>query len=52
MALSGHATLAQLQVYLDEVDQERQAEAAMEKVKAKTETLTYKPSTPRSQTGS
>jgi integrase/recombinase XerD len=52
MALSGHATLAQLQVYLDEVDQERQAEAAMEKVKAKTETRTYKPSAPRSQTGS
>jgi integrase/recombinase XerD len=52
MALSGHATLSQLQVYLDEVDQERQADAAMEKVKAKTETPTYKPSAPRLQTGS
>lgn len=52
MALSGHATLAQLQVYLDEVDQERQADAAMAKVKAKTETPTYKPFTSRSQTGS
>jgi integrase/recombinase XerD len=52
MALSGHATLAQLQVYLDEVDQERQADAAMAKIKAKTETPTYKPSTPRLQIGS
>jgi len=52
MALSGHATLAQLQVYLDEVDQERQADAAIAKVKAKTETPTYKPSASRLQTGS
>jgi integrase/recombinase XerD len=52
MALSGHATLAQLQVYLTEVDQERQADAAMAKVKAKTETPTYKPSVSRLQTGS
>lgn len=52
MALSGHATLAQLQIYLDEVDQERQAEAAIEKVRAKSETPTYKPSVSRSQTGS
>jgi integrase len=52
MALSGHATLAQLQVYLDEVDQERQADAAMAKVKGKTKTPTYKPCTPRLQTGS
>ncbi len=52
MALSGHATLSQLQVYLDEVDQERQADAAMAKVKAKTETPSYKPSASRLQTGS
>jgi integrase/recombinase XerD len=31
MAVSGHATLAQVQVYLDEVEQERMAEAAMVK---------------------
>ncbi len=52
MALSGHATLAQLQVYLTEVDQERQADAAMATIKAKTETPTYKPATPHLQTGS
>jgi integrase/recombinase XerD len=52
MALSGHATLKQLQVYLTEVDQERQADAAMAKIKAKTETKTYKPSASRLQTGS
>jgi integrase/recombinase XerD len=52
MALSGHTTLAQLQVYLDEVDQERQADAAIAKIKGKTETPTYKPSSARLQTGS
>ncbi|MBJ7403398.1 MAG: tyrosine-type recombinase/integrase [Bradyrhizobium sp.] len=31
MAVSGHATLAQVQVYIDEVEQERMAAAAMEK---------------------
>jgi len=41
-----------LQVYLTEVDQERQADAAMAKVKAKTETPTYKPSASHLQTGS
>jgi integrase/recombinase XerD len=38
MGLSGHATLVQLQVYLDEVNQEHQADAALAKVRAKTET--------------
>jgi integrase len=52
MALSGHATLVQLQVYLDEADQERQADAAMAKIKAKTETQTYKPAALHLQTGS
>jgi integrase len=52
MALSGHSSLAQLQVYLTEVDQERQADAAIAKVRAKAETLTYKPSASRLQTGS
>jgi integrase/recombinase XerD len=55
MALSGHATLAQLQVYLEEAEQERLAGAAIAKrraAQAKTETLTCKPSTSRLQTGS
>jgi integrase/recombinase XerD len=55
MAVSGHSSLAQLQVYLDEVDQEHQAAAAMAKLGAsrtKKATSTYKPSEPDSQTGS
>jgi integrase/recombinase XerD len=52
MHVSGHSSLKQLQEYLDEVDQERQADAAMAKLKAKTETPTYKPSASRLQTGS
>lgn len=31
MAISGHSTLAQVQVYIDEVEQERLADAAMDK---------------------
>jgi len=34
MAVGGHSSLAQLQEYLDEVDQERQADAAMAKLMA------------------
>jgi hypothetical protein len=34
MAVSGHSSLAQVQVYIDEVDQVRMAEAAMEKLGA------------------
>lgn len=52
MQVSGHSSLAQLQVYLDEVDQERQADAAMAKLMTKTETFDYKPSASRLQTGS
>jgi len=54
MAVSGHSSLAQLQEYLDEVNQEHQADAAMAKLVAsetKEETPTYKPSGPRLQTG-
>jgi len=55
MAVGGHATLAQLQVYLDEVDQEHQADAAMDRVAAvsatKTETSSYKPNATCLQTG-
>jgi hypothetical protein len=47
MALSGHSTLSQVQIYIDEADQERQADAALAKVaKARTTNLgpsTYKP---------
>lgn len=32
MAISGHSTLAQVQIYIDEVEQERMAEAAMTKL--------------------
>jgi integrase len=32
MAVSGHSSLAQVQVYIDEVDQQRMAEAAMNKL--------------------
>ena len=35
MAVSGHSTLSQVQVYIDDVDQERMAAAAMEKLAAK-----------------
>jgi site-specific recombinase XerD len=34
MAVGGHSSLAQLQVYLDEVEQERQADVAMDKLMA------------------
>jgi hypothetical protein len=34
MALRGHGSLAQLQMYLDEVDQEHQADAAIAKLMA------------------
>ncbi len=52
MHVSGHSSLRQLQEYLDEVDQEHQADAAMTKLMTKTETSTYKPFDPRLQTGS
>jgi integrase/recombinase XerD len=54
MAVSGHNTLAQVQIYIDEVEQERMANNAMEKRAAaiKTETETYKPSALDLQTGS
>jgi integrase len=52
MQVSGHSSLAQLQEYLDEVDQEHQADAAMGKLMAKTETETYKPAVTNLQTGS
>jgi hypothetical protein len=32
MAVSGHTTLAQVQVYIDEVEHERTADAAMMKL--------------------
>lgn len=32
MAVSGHSSLAQVQIYIDEVEQERMAEAAMDKL--------------------
>jgi hypothetical protein len=32
MAVSGHSTLSQVQVYIDEVDQERAADAAITKL--------------------
>jgi len=31
MAISGHRTLAQVQIYIDEVEQDRMAEAATKK---------------------
>jgi integrase/recombinase XerD len=53
MAVSGHATLAQAQIYIDEFDRERMAETAMRKVsQIETETEVCKPLDPRSQTGS
>jgi integrase/recombinase XerD len=52
MHVSGHSSLRQLQEYLDEVDQEHQADAAMAKLMTKTETPTYKPSASHLQTGS
>lgn len=32
MAISGHSTLSQVQIYIDEVEQERMADAAMNKL--------------------
>jgi integrase/recombinase XerD len=47
MAISGHSTLAQEQVYIDEVEQERRAETAMSKMQLaaadKTATSSGKP---------
>jgi integrase/recombinase XerD len=55
-AISGHATLRQLEDYLREVEQEKLAEAATAKRLAtqevKPETPTYKPSDPSLQNGS
>ena len=39
MAVSGHSSLTQVQVYIDEAEQHRMAEAAMTKLEAKTATL-------------
>ena len=47
MAVSGHSTLSQVQVYIDDVDQKRMAEAAMGRITNRI----YKPNDPRSQTG-
>ncbi len=53
MAVSGHSTLAQVQVYIEEADRERLAASAMDKVsRIETETEVCKPSDPRLQTGS
>jgi integrase/recombinase XerD len=57
MALGGHATLAQLQVYLQDAEQERLADAAISKrmtsaTEEQNAPTTYKPSAVRSQTGS
>ena len=52
MSVSGHSDARQLREYLNEVDQERNADSAMAKRMAKTETPTYKPSAARLQTGS
>ena len=52
MSVSGHSDARQLREYLNEVDHERMADAAMDKVAAKTETSTYKPNNVRLQTGS
>ena len=38
MAVSGHSSLAQVQIYIDEVEQDAMAEAAMEKLAAKQRT--------------
>jgi integrase len=38
MAVSGHSTLAQVQIYIDEVDSDRMAGAAMQKLEAKQRT--------------
>lgn len=55
MAVSGHSSLAQLQEYLNEVEQERLADAAMEKQmqsrESENRTPTYKPATRKLQTG-
>jgi len=52
MAVSGHSTVAQVQVYIARVEQERMADAAMDKWRgpaAKPETSTYKPNASRLQ---
>lgn len=52
MAVSGHSTLAQVQIYIAEVDRKRMAEVAMYKLsRIETETEVCKLSDPRSQTG-
>jgi len=38
MSVSGHSSLAQVQVYIDEFEQDRMAEAAIEKLSAKKRT--------------
>jgi integrase len=54
MKVSGHSDARQLREYLDEVEQERQADAAMAKLMAsrtiKKATPTYKPDAARLQT--
>jgi integrase len=38
MAVSGHNSLAQVQIYIDEIEQEKMAEASMDKLAAKQRT--------------
>jgi integrase/recombinase XerD len=38
MAVSGHSTLAQVQIYIDEVESDRMADAAIQKLEAKKRT--------------
>lgn len=52
-SVSGHSTLAQVQIYIDEADRQRMAETAMRKVgQIESGTEVCKPLDPRSQTGS
>jgi integrase len=52
MAVSGHSTLAQVQIYIDQADRVRMAETAMRKLsRIEAETEIGKPSDPRWQTG-
>jgi integrase/recombinase XerD len=52
MSVSGHSTLAQVQIYIEEADRTRMADTAMLKLsRIETETEIGKPSDPRWQTG-
>jgi hypothetical protein len=53
MAVSGHRTLGQVQIYIEEANRKRMAEAAMDKLsETETATTSGKPSDPSWQTGS